>query len=96
MELSDIISPTEQKALDIAAAKVEKAKYAMARAYIRQAAEENAATRAEVKAADEELEAACTAEDALINSFKPRFVALARQALGLPHPTPPTSFPSLS
>jgi hypothetical protein len=84
MEFSDIISPAEQKALDIAAANVEKAKDAVARAYIHQAAEENAATRAEVEVANEELEVACAKEDAILNSFKPRLVALARNALGLP------------
>jgi hypothetical protein len=91
MELSDIISPDEQKALDIAATRVEKAKDAVARAYIRLAAGQNAAATAEVKAANEELKAACAVDDALYISFKPRFVALARQALGLPQPTPPTS-----
>ena len=83
MELSDIISADEQKALSIAAAKVEKAKDALAKAYIRQAAEESAATTAEVKAANEQLKSACTEEDAIFNSLRPRLVALARRDLGL-------------
>jgi hypothetical protein len=89
MELSDIISPAEQKALAIATAKVEKAKDAVALAYLHQAGGVTAATKTEVKAAEEELQAACAAEDALFSSFKPRFVALARKSLGLLSPPPP-------
>ena len=81
MELSDIILPHEQKQLDSAAARAKKAGDALLLADIRNLAEETKASAAGVTAAEEELEAAKAAEDALVESFKPRFVALARKML---------------
>ncbi len=84
MELSDILTPAELKALDESNAKVEAAKDTVTRAYLRNTAEESAESRAAVDLANENLNSAIAADDAFRKPFDARLEALARKNLGLP------------